>query len=106
MDKEKVSLETLHRIVPLYDDIKEVYEECTDKPCKSCDFRKLGANCQAMCVAVKLQDKLHNSSTTTLRNFVKYLLDIFYQDNAAVFVYSEIVRMINKGVDNYIKEQL
>lgn len=106
MSKETVSLETLHKIVPLYDDIKEVYEECTDKPCKSCDFRRFGANCQAMCVAVKLQDKLCNSSITTLRNFVNYLLDMFYQDDASVFEYSKVTQMICLGVEKYIKEQL
>lgn len=106
MSKETVSLETLHKIVPLYEDIKEVQEQCTDKPCITCDFRRFGANCQAMCVAVKLQDKLRNSAKTTLRAFVNYLSDMFYGDEAITFEYSKVTEMIRKGVDKFIEEEL
>ena len=106
MSKETVSLETLHKIVPLYEDIKAVHEECTDKRCITCDFRRFGVDCQSMCIAVKLQDKLCSSAKTTLRAFVNYLLDMFYSDEAMTFEYGKVTEMIRKGVDKFIEEEL
>lgn len=106
MSKETISLETLHKIVPLYDDIKAVHDECTDKPCRTCDFRRFGTDCQAMCIAVKLQDKLCSSAITTLRAFVNYLLDMFYSDEALAFEYSKVTKMIRQGADKFIEEEL
>ena len=106
MSKETVSLETLHKIVPLYEDIKAVHEECTDKSCRTCDFRRFGVNCQAMCIAVNLQDKLCSSAKTTLRAFVNYLLDMFYDDEAITFEYDKVTEMIRQGEDKFIEEEL
>ena len=106
MSKETISLETIYKIVPLYNDIKKVQEECTDKPCRTCDFRGFGADCQAMCIAVKLQDKLCSSAITTLRSFVNYLIDMFYSDEALAFEYSKVTKMIRQGVDKFIEEEL
>lgn len=106
MSKETISLEILQEIVPLYNEVKKVYDECSNKTCSTCEFRKSGTNCQAMYVAVKLQNKLRNSIIIKLRTFVNYSVEKFYDDDSTVFDQNKVIQILKQSVNKFIEEEL
>ena len=103
MSKETVSIKTLSEIVPLYNSIQNVYE-CSEEPCRNCDFKSFGPSCQAMRAAVKLQSTVHNIVKTELTKFCDDFINALSETDETMYKYDFIVFIMDKVFKKYLEE--
>lgn len=104
MSKETISIKTMSEIIPLYDSVRDVYDKCMEEPCRDCNFKRFGPSCQAMRVAVKLQNTVHNIVKTELTNFYDNFVSALSETDKMIYKHNFIMSTMDGVLKKYLEE--
>lgn len=104
MSKETISIKTMSEILPLYNSIQDVYDKCMEEPCRNCDFKSFSSRCQAMRVAVKLQDKVRDVVKTELTNFCNDFISALSETDETIYKHDFLLFTMDSIMKKYLEE--